>query len=293
MSPNLDVTTSTSTADACVICLDNVSERAESVPCGHCSFDFICLVSWLQEQALCPLCKAPTRAVRYDHSPTDPSTYKTFVVRPPNARPPNIQGQSASSSRHRNFRIITRPSRRPNRAVRPWGSRATPPPPDTALLRRREVYRHGLYSLHVGSNRLSRYRTITPAIFSHDADLQRRARAWIRRELRVWSWLDPDASGDSTHSGPQSSAAPPTRRAANAEFLLEYIISILRTVDIKGASGTAEELLSEFLGTDDSRLFLHELSSWLRSPFTKVEDWDRAARYPEVGWGVQQEITDD
>lgn len=40
----------------CVICLDNVSERAVASPCRHHSFDFLCLVSWLQERSACPLC---------------------------------------------------------------------------------------------------------------------------------------------------------------------------------------------------------------------------------------------
>ena len=43
--------------DPCVICLDPVSERAIASPCRHKSFDFLCLVSWLQEQPKCPLCK--------------------------------------------------------------------------------------------------------------------------------------------------------------------------------------------------------------------------------------------
>src|SRR5882724_3452923 len=43
-------------SDACVICLSAVSERAITVPCNHYTFDFICLVSWLQERSACPLC---------------------------------------------------------------------------------------------------------------------------------------------------------------------------------------------------------------------------------------------
>ena len=42
--------------DICVICLDTVSERAIASPCRHHSFDFLCLVSWLQERPTCPLC---------------------------------------------------------------------------------------------------------------------------------------------------------------------------------------------------------------------------------------------
>ena len=42
--------------NSCVICLDPVSEKAVANPCQHDSFDFICLVSWLQENPTCPLC---------------------------------------------------------------------------------------------------------------------------------------------------------------------------------------------------------------------------------------------
>lgn len=42
--------------EICVICLDTVSERAITAPCRHHSFDFMCLVSWLQERPTCPLC---------------------------------------------------------------------------------------------------------------------------------------------------------------------------------------------------------------------------------------------
>lgn len=69
------------------------------------------------------------------------------------------------------------------------------------------------------------------------------------------------------------------RRAENAEFVLLYIIAILKTVDIKGSNGKAEEMLQAYLGEDHSRLFLHELEAWLRSPYNALEDWDRAVQY--------------
>ena len=42
----------------CVICLDEISEGATSLPCKHDHFDFLCLLSWLQERNTCPLCKS-------------------------------------------------------------------------------------------------------------------------------------------------------------------------------------------------------------------------------------------
>lgn len=43
-------------ADPCVICLESVTEPGITVPCGHANFDFICLVSWLEQRPCCPLC---------------------------------------------------------------------------------------------------------------------------------------------------------------------------------------------------------------------------------------------
>ena len=109
-----------------------------------------------------------------------------------------------------------------------------------------------MYSLHVGSNRFSRYRTLTPGLFLKDEALD---------FLRT----------DTSTAG---------RRALNNEFLAEYILAILRSVDIRGSTGQAEDLLQEFLGRVNARLFLHELESWLRSPFETVEEWDNAVQYP-------------
>ena len=44
-------------SNPCVICLEPISEKAVASPCNHYNFDFLCLVSWLQERSTCPLCK--------------------------------------------------------------------------------------------------------------------------------------------------------------------------------------------------------------------------------------------
>ena len=61
--------------------------------------------------------------------------------------------------------------------------------------------------------------------------------------------------------------------------MLEYIVGILKKLEIKGSNGAAENLVAEFLGRESARLFLHELEAWLRSPYTKLEDWDRHVQY--------------
>lgn len=150
---------------------------------------------------------------------------------------------------------------------------------------RRNVYRNQLYSLRVGSNRLSQYSEVTPEQFRRDEALVSRARKWIRRELQVFSFLNPETEEEDRRRGhvPRPGRQRLEERMSNnAEFLLEYVISILRTVDIKGSAGQAEELLRDFVGRENARLFLHELLAWLRSPYTSLEDWDRHVQYPRA-----------
>jgi hypothetical protein len=125
----------------------------------------------------------------------------------------------------------------------------------------------------MGSNAFSGYRDVTPHMIASDPELQSRARTWIRRELRVFSFL---------HIDPAGSASQAATTSSNAEFLLSYIVSILKMVDIKASNGHAENLLVDFLGREHSRLFLHELNAWLRSPYTRLRDWDRNTQYPEA-----------
>ena len=50
-----DATTGAS-SDPCVICLDSITEPSIAVPCNHTNFDYLCLLSWLEQQPSCPLC---------------------------------------------------------------------------------------------------------------------------------------------------------------------------------------------------------------------------------------------
>jgi hypothetical protein len=158
----------------------------------------------------------------------------------------------------------------PRRRRRRSRQREPPLPPDPALLRRKHVYRNKLYSLHVGSNRVSQHKSFTPHTFAQSPELQSRARKWIRREIAVFEFLDPNHP-----------STPGNNRATNTEYLLEFIIAILKAVDIKDSSGQAEELVKEFIGRDNAQLFLHELEAWLRSPYIELKDWDREVQYRE------------
>ncbi|TVY58070.1 putative RING finger protein [Lachnellula suecica] len=261
--------------NCCVICLERISELAIAQPCKHESFDFICLISWLQEQVSCPLCKAEVKGVQYEFK--EDGTCKTYnVPSTKTAQQPTLDPQAS--------RLYSSRLRRPYRSRQQYETPRPLPTADEALLRRRHIYRNQLYSLHVGSNRLSRFRDLTPQLFGRDEELVSRARKWIRRELQVFEFLTPDGSSSSD------------RRANNAEFLLEYIVAILKTVDIQGSGGQAEDMLQEFLGRESTRLFLHELRAWLRSPYVSLEDWDRNVQYNEEGVGeatvVDTEVMD-
>ena len=41
----------------CVICLDLISEKCVATPCRH-SYDYVCILSWLELRQSCPLCNA-------------------------------------------------------------------------------------------------------------------------------------------------------------------------------------------------------------------------------------------
>ena len=265
-----------SVPECCVICLDATAEPCAAIPCGHANFDLLCLLSWLQERNTCPLCKATVQKVRYQDARTGKENIYPVedATKPGNGNPEPHSDQAAGEYLRR---------RRRRRSPGPVGGAPDnlAPRPASDLERRRRIYRHQLYSLHVGSNRVSRYRLPpTPRDFSTTPHLVSRARLWIRRELQVFTFLsDPPVPEDGSGHQP---AHTQSRRRDNAEFLLEYIIAIIKTVDIQGSTGQAEDMLSDFLGRDNARLFLHELRNWVRSPCQSLGAWDREVQYPDV-----------
>jgi hypothetical protein len=238
--------------ETCAICLEAIKERAVATPCNHLSFDFICLIQWLQEHATCPLCKADVKEVQYDWR--TPRDFKTYTV----GQHHKAKAATAGQPRQR------APAARRRRDV-PWGphtaSSSSVSSEDPSLTRRRQIYLQHTPSLHVGANRISQYQTFTPASFAASSALQTRARIFLRRELRVFDFLDRRPAG------------------ANREFLIEYLVAVLKSNDPKGADGHAEELVKEFLGREDARLLLHELDAWLRSPYERLEAWDTHVQY--------------
>ncbi|KAL8959855.1 MAG: hypothetical protein Q9193_003349 [Seirophora villosa] len=209
-----------------------------------------------------------TEVLSVDYGWQSPDGCETYVVPQRSYQAQTTTSSLDNTSRTRRTGSSVWTGRRPRRNARPRPRVS----PDVALIRRRHIYARGLYSLHVGTNRLSRFRDLSPQLFSRDAELVSRARKWIRRELQVFEFLQVDGAEEEGV----------TRRANNAEFLIEYIVAILKTVDIKGSGGQAEDMLQEFLGRGNTQLFLHELKAWLRSPYTSLDDWDRHVQYGET-----------
>ncbi|OCT47536.1 C3HC4 type (RING finger) zinc finger containing protein [Cladophialophora carrionii] len=260
-------------SEGCVICLDRITDQATALPCRHDQFDFPCLGTWLQQQPVCPLCKTSVTAIRFKVVGRGDGKSQLFYLPP--AEQPQQPANRAGNGLAQQQRL-----RRHRTGGRGGGNRGSTSgfarpeiSKDTALDFRRHVYRHKLYSLHVGSNRISRYRNLTPASFAKDERLTSRARMFIRRELQVFDFLNPSTAQSSSCSKSND------RRANNVDFLLEYIIGILKSIDLKGSTGQAEELLKDFLGRENTRIFLHDLEAWLRSPYEHLRDWDRAVQY--------------
>jgi len=281
-SPRFSVnSTNPESADHCVICLDVVGEKAIALPCRHEQFDFTCLGQWLQRRQACPLCKSEVRAIRYDVNEKENGAGKIFYLPPPTEEgTPLSRNIEALAARHR----LRRPRQQRHfsrhwEGLRPSGQQRPVDPQAAALSFRRSVYDNALFCLHVGSNRISRYRGFTPVSFQRDERLISRARMFIRRELSVFDFLRSDSPSSTSSSSGLSAATTDSRRASNADFLLEYIILILKSIDLKGSTGQAEELLTDFLGRENARLFIHELQAWLRSPYERLEDWDRNVQY--------------
>ena len=252
--------------ETCAICLEAIHERAVAAPCNHLSFDFICLVQWLQQHATCPLCKAEVKGVEYDwRSPED---YKTYTVVEPR---PGAKAPESHDTHRRGTTTTAAGTARRRRNHTPGSPTSSTATVDPSLPRRRLVYDNRTPCLHVGANRHSLYHPpITPTTFASSPTLQTRARIFLRRELCVFPFLDRRPA-----------------RGANREFLVEYVVAVLKAHDPKSADGRAGELLGGFLGWEDAWLVLHELEAWLRSPFERLEGWDEEVQYldPRCGCG--------
>ncbi|KAK0673717.1 hypothetical protein QBC41DRAFT_311409 [Cercophora samala] len=265
----------------CVICLETITSPSTALPCAHSNFDFLCLVSWLQEQPFCPLCKTGVTQVRYTDTNNQKESIYTVPSPAPKPKKPllfDTPEDHTSTAWHNRYR---RPFNR-----RPVTRVSSSNTPDQALERRRYIYRHNLFSLHIGSSPHTSYSPSIPppAVLSSTPHLLSKARLFLRRELQVFF-------------PPTMPAPSPSPTHQNREFLLEYIIALLKTVDLQSESGGAhaQHLLKDYMvypdtGEDRTALFLHELKNWMRwrgepPGNLSLESWDRGVQYPSLEEG--------
>lgn len=133
--------------DCCVICLDTISEPCTAHPCAHNHFDFLCLLSWLEQRPSCPLCQSPVFKLSYTDSKTHgESVYRVLnAPRKRNEERGNLQGTRPQGSR---AGLAESSAPRVHRRQRPYHEPPRPPVTEAdAIEHRRHVHRHLLYSL--------------------------------------------------------------------------------------------------------------------------------------------------
>lgn len=245
--------------DRCLICLQKVEDRTILPQCSHDSYCFSCILEWAKHSSKCPLCVADIgpfiiHKVRSKHD------YQRYFITPALSPKASTQSRSlATTQGGSNAGHGTRSSHYRCRQGGPMPIVET----DAAVLRRRNIYAKGLFAKHVATNRYTGYKPPpTPAQISASIELQRRARAFLRRELQVWVNLD-------------------------IEFLINYIISLIKMLDLRSESGI--KLLADLLDpsipySEETRKpntehLAHELYSFLRSPFQQLEGYDEVVQY--------------
>jgi hypothetical protein len=261
--------------DYCVICLDLLAgEATEIQPCSHRQYHLDCLATWLRSVRLCPLCKTEVAEVVVDGEPIGQQDWKPRAphrsTSPSRQQPSSDSGalnvrprDSGASSRPQRARFDPHPSEDDDIPIELTDRRVR-----MAVRTRSLVYERRLYSFHIGSNRFSRFCVLTPELFRSNPPLVDRARRWIRRELLVFPYL---------HHRPRARGR--SRQPTQATVLLDYLTAALRTFDIQGSQGEAEDYIQEFIGRGQACVFLHELRNWLRCPCRTLAEWDAQVRY--------------
>lgn len=267
---------------------------ATALPCQHAQFHQSCLGTWLSRSPSCPLCKTDVLSISLQHDSGSPEIINVQIK--PSRPPP-----TPSASRPTCTQPIGHPPRRPPRLTK------GPIHEDPILTFRRQLYTHRIPSLYLGRGittittrsssanatrtRQPLRRRITPASLAasssnpdRDALLQL-ATIWIRRELLLFPFLHPtsiprsDPSPSDVEYDAEYEYMRPPHRRTTASFLLPYLLSILQSLDLKGAAGQAQTLVSEYLGAGNAALFCHELHAFLSSGVGSVWEWDGMVQY--------------
>ncbi|KAK9464480.1 hypothetical protein V1512DRAFT_268196 [Lipomyces arxii] len=242
----------------CSICLSVICAKDLAIlqPCHH-HFDLSCISRWLRVSidTSCPLCKTVVNSISFDHGVSGSLILANVFKPPPRIYRRERLGVAREEDNHveRSYRL--------------------------ALKRRRYVYINHLTACYVGSNKKSGY-TKLPVGRHFNAEMQTRARSFIRRELGVFPFL---LTSDPYRDNTQTLNTSSTSR--EIEFLTVYVISLLQLVDVQTAEGAdmALNIISDYLGRPHASIFLHELCAFLRSPCKSVVEYDRIVQYRKLG----------
>ncbi|CAD6923790.1 unnamed protein product [Tilletia controversa] len=254
----------------------------------------------------CPLCKTPIGPYVLHHLRAKDDASKHYL-RPPATSLPYY------TPNHYNSAELWRRRGRGRRTPSSQQQRHEEDPDDSlerTLAFRRRLYTHLVFSKHIASNRHTRWKPLPPpSAFRPEsgsgrgdstaptvgvsnwspAVLQSRALAFLRRELLLFPHLHAlDSEPPQQHDVQPGRRRETSSKTPSLSFVTTYIFSLLQTLDLR--SETMTRLLAEFLcpqGSSTSasaptsistvaELFAHELASWLRSPYRRLEHWDRS-----------------
>lgn len=116
-------------------------------------------------------------------------------------------------------------------------------------MRRKAIYKHSLYVKHIASNKITRCGPPpTPAKIASSPDLQSRAAAFIRRDLRALGWEDSSFSNSNRgrRDNNQDVVSPEMqRRGIDLEFMTSYVMTLIKMIDLRRERGV--RLLAEYL----------------------------------------------
>ena len=188
----------------------------------------------------CPLCSAAIGPYLI-HAVRSKYDYKKHFISPPLSSP--------TVSRHRAQAISHRSPRPPPRRREADHDAEERAATISSLKRRREIYKHGLYVKHIASNKITQFGPPpTPAKIASSPDLQSRAAAFVRRDLRALGWEDSSFSDNHRrrrNSGQSVVSPEMQRRMVDLEFMTSYVITLIKMIDLRRERGI--KLLAEHL----------------------------------------------
>ncbi|SCV73288.1 BQ2448_7214 [Microbotryum intermedium] len=251
----------------CAICSSPIHNKTVVTPCLHSLFCWKCIRAWSDQSRKA----SPFKELIYNiRSNKDFQTHHLVPLRSPSTTTAAEDHRRLAGTSSRHASSSSTSHRRPSVTSLPryalYGRRSNPdasPAPgidqatwreqvnERALERRRFVYRHGLFAKHVASNRYTGFKPFGPEKLNNNA-FKNKVLVFVRRELQVFPSVD-------------------------IAFLTTYILSIASQIDLRSAA--AIRLLADFVPQEQAEHLAHEIVTFARSPFDKLEDYDRFVQY--------------